>query len=188
MRHLDGAKEDMGRPVRAGLVELEADIKSAFEPFESDEFDDLIAGALAGEYFGYSTFAALAEDSVEHTEQLFWKAARDVEGVMIRNLEPLLDGRNILRPDKSMYVGIGERTAAIFADDVHRDYCVWVSPRIDSALDGLRKLQAISHPGPDRMVCDDLIAHEFTLMNAWAKLQDGFAAATAPLSAFLARH
>lgn len=170
-----------------GLIELEADIDSAFAQFEKDEYSAMIAGALAGEYFGYSTFAALAEDSTEEPERHFWECARDIEGRMVHNLEPLLDGRGIRRPDKSVYVGIGQRTAAIFAGEPHLRYCTWVGPRIDDALTGLQKLQALSEHGPDRVVCDELVAHEFALMAAWALLPNGFAAAAAPLAAYLNR-
>lgn len=169
------------------IVELEADIDSAFAPFEKDEFNDMIAGALAGEYFGYATFANLAKDTADEQERHFWESARDIEGMMIQNLEPLLDRRNIPRPEKRVYVGIGERTAAIFAGEPHRDYCVWVKPRIDDALVGLERLQALSEHGLDRVVCDELVAHEFALMAAWALLPKGFAAAAVPLDACLDR-
>ncbi|NIJ17862.1 hypothetical protein [Sphingobium vermicomposti] len=169
------------------VLELEADIESAFAQFEKDEFNDMLAGALAGEYFGYSTFAALAADSSEKPELHFWECARDIEGMMIRNLEPLLDSSGIPRPEKSMYVGIGERTAAIFAGEPHQDYCTWVGPRIDAALTGLLRLQALSEPGPARTACDELVAHELALMSAWAVLSNGFAAAAKPLAAHLNR-
>ena len=169
------------------VAELEADIDSAFAEFEKDDFRHMIAGALAGEYFGYSTFAALAEDSVDEAERVFWESARDVEKEMIGNLEPLLDRHGIPRPVESRYVRIGERTAAIFAGEPHHDYCVWVGPRIDDALAGLQRLQAVSEPGPDRAACDDLVAHEYALMSAWALLPDGFAAASAPLVTHLNR-
>ena len=175
----------MGQYSARNLIELEAEIKFAFAPFEKDEFSPMIAGALAGEYFGYSTFAALAKDTADASERHFWESARDIEGMMIRNIEPLLDGNGIPRPEKSTSVGIGERTAAIFAGEPHRDYCTWVKPRIDDALAGLERLQALSEPGPARAVCDKLVAHEFALMAAWALLPHGFAAAAAPLAEHL---
>lgn len=173
------------QPEPKDVQQLETELKAAFAPYKTQEFADLASEALAGEYFGFATYAAFEQETAGEAERRFWALARDVERVTIRGLEQLLDRHGITRPEREKFFELGQRTAVVFAGEPHQGYCDWVAPLIDKALAGFRKLEALGNTRADRAILAEVVAHEKAFASAWGLLPNGYAAAASPFAAHL---
>src|SRR5262249_19660615 len=149
------------------LVEqLNESIAAAFKPFDTSTLEGAAASALAGEYYGERTFRIFANETSERHERRFWELSRDVEALTIVRLEKFLQEAAIPRPDAAPFHHLAKQTAQVFSGEPHNEYCHWVSPLIEDALESFKALQAkFTDVAPD--VGEEVFDHENAFASAW---------------------
>lgn len=167
---------------------LEAMTDAAFSVFATNTFAGAISSALAGEYLGATVFGCFAADSTDPQERHFWQRALAVEESMVTKLEEGLAREDIPFPRRSRFHALGRFTARSFDRGSHGDYCEWVRPLIDKALNDFQDIAALCSDAKRAALVQQLIDHEIAFVDAWRELQRGFNAASVPFDAYLARY
>lgn len=167
---------------------LEEAIVAAFSRFDTGTLEGAVSSALVGEYFGVSTFRALAADTTGVAEKRFWELSANMEALTLTHVEHFCRRREIPLPAKKPYFQLGVRTAEVFSGEPHHDYCAWVATLIDDALRDFEALRLRCRSPEEVAVGNELVDHEAAIAAAWKLLPQGFDTAGRPLVAHLKRY
>jgi hypothetical protein len=170
---------------RTGLDNLEKSIRHAFRVFDTNTFSGQFCEILAGEYAGFETFAALAEDSHDHAERTFWILARDIEARMISRLEHFSRKFLLPMPNKAIFFALGRNTCETFSGTGHADYCAWVAPLLEKALIDFSRFGTTCGDVEGRLIAQELVFHELAFIDAWKLMADGWEKSASPLANYL---